>query len=282
MFATMSHRYRRRWSDNDHYFGPFTFAFKDRQRLAIELASGCDEYLGASFRISVLGSTMIASLPQWLIKPYVSWHDLSRADWATAGPDGRKGYTEVDPRVFGFSYSDGFLQIFRGRRTMDSSTDRTKGYFLPWTQWRHVRRSFYGLNGEHVATLPDTGKSYRLDDGRWERERAIEEATPTISFDFLDFDGEKLVAKTKIEEREWRFGTGRFKWLSFFRAPKIRRSLDIEFSGETGKRKGSWKGGTLGHAIEMLPGELHEAAFRRYCAEHEMTFVVASTLPGKD
>lgn len=272
MFTTMSHRYRRCWSDNDHYFGPFTFAFGDRQRLAIELASGCDEYPGASLRISVLGSTMIVGLPQWLIKPYVSWHDLSNADWAKEGPDGRKGYTEVDARVFGFSYSDGFLQIFRGRRTMDSSTDRSRGYFLPWTQWRHVRRSFYGLTGEHVATLPDTGKSYRLDDGRWERERAIEEATPTILFDFLDFDGERLKAKTKIEEREWRFGTGRFKWLSFFRAPKIRRSLDIKFSGETGQRKGSWKGGTLGHAIEMLPGELHEAAFRRYCAEHQMTF----------
>ena len=25
------------------------------------------------------------------------------------------------------------------------------------------------------------------------------------------------------------------------------------------------KGGTVGHSIDMLPGELHEAAFRRYC-----------------
>ena len=46
---------------------------------------------------------------------------------------------------------------------------------------------------------------------------------------------------------------------------KIRRSLDLEFSGETGPEKGSWKGGTVGTGIEMLPGELHEAAFRRYC-----------------
>lgn len=272
MFSTMSHRYRRRWSDNDHYFGPFTFAFRDRQRLALELASGCDEYPGASLRISVLGSTMIVGLPQWVIKPYVSWHDLSGADWAQAWPDGRKGYTEIDPRVFGFSYSEGFLQIFRGRRTMDSSTDRSKGYFLPWTQWRHVRRSFYGLNGEHFATLPDTGKSYRLDDGRWERERAIEGATPTMSFAFLDFDGEAITATTKIEEREWKFGTGYFKWLSLFRKPKIARSLDIEFSAETGERKGSWKGGTIGHSIDMLRGELHEAAFRRYCANHRMIF----------
>lgn len=32
-----------------------------------------------------------------------------------------------------------------------------------------------------------------------------------------------------------------------------------------GPEKGSWKGGTIGHSIEMLPDELHEAAFRRYC-----------------
>lgn len=50
-------------------------------------------------------------------------------------------------------------------------------------------------------------------------------------------------------------------------------TLDLEFSSEVGRRKGSWKGGTLGHGIEMLPGELHEAAFRRYCAQNDLTFV---------
>jgi hypothetical protein len=35
--------------------------------------------------------------------------------------------------------------------------------------------------------------------------------------------------------------------------------------------KGSWKGGTVGHSIAMLPGELHGAAFARYCEQHEMT-----------
>ena len=77
----------------------------------------------------------------------------------------------------------------------------------------------------------------------------------------------------KQEEREWHFGTGWFKWLSWFRPRKIRRSLDLRFSGETGDRKGSWKGGTLGHSINMLAGEMHELAFRRYCLEHKMTFI---------
>ena len=32
-----------------------------------------------------------------------------------------------------------------------------------------------------------------------------------------------------------------------------------------GPEKGSWKGGTMGHGIDMVAGELHESAFRRYC-----------------
>ena len=155
---------------------------------------------------------------------------------------------------------------------MDSSTKQSWSYFLPWTQWRHVRHSFYGLQGEHVATLPDTGESYIGNPDRWKREREIADATPTRCFAFDDFDGERITATTKIEEREWRAGTGLFKWLSWFRRPKNSRSLDLRFSAEVGQRKGSWKGGTIGHSIEMLPGELHNLAFQRYCGENNLTF----------
>jgi hypothetical protein len=76
-----------------------------------------------------------------------------------------------------------------------------------------------------------------------------------------------------IQEREWLRGVKAFRWLSRFFYPKIRRSLNLEFHKEVGPRKGSWKGGTIGHSIEMLPGELHEAAFRRYCEKNNMTFI---------
>lgn len=273
---------RRRWGDNDRYVGPFTFAFNERwKHLAVLLSSTDDEDCGCSLRVSAFGNTMIVALPP-IIKPHVSWVDLSHADWARAGPDGRKGYTQVDQRQYGFTLSEGHLSVALGRVTNDSSTEQRWGCFLPWTEWRHVRRSFYGLDGKIVATLQDTGKSYVGDPGRYDRERAIEDATPTVSFEFDDFDGERITAKTKIEEREWRFGTGYFKWLSLFRRPRINRSLDIEFSKETGKRKGSWKGGTLGHAINMTAGELHESAFRRYCAENNMTFVGPESVRTQD
>lgn len=78
------------------------------------------------------------------------------------------------------------------------------------------------------------------------------------------------MATCKVEEREWHRGEGWFKWLKWFYPAKIKRSLDLSFSAEVGPQKGSWKGGTLGHGIDMLPNETVEDAFRRYCSmEHE-------------
>lgn len=275
----MSSTYRRRWSDNDVYFGPFTYARDGRgyRPLAVVLRSGDDEdYPGANLRVSGFGHTVILALPSWALRPHI---ERRPAGWdaATVKRLGRDWYEMITEREYGFTLSDGHLSVMLGRQTHDSSTEQRWGCFLPWTQWRHVRRSFCGLHGEHVATILDADWK-RGDRTRWDREREIAEATPTVSFEFKDFDGERIVVTTRIEEREWRLGEGWFKWLSLFRKPRIRRSLDLRFSKETGRRKGSWKGGALGHGIEMLPGELHEAAFRRYCAKHEMTFIGAPPL----
>ena len=266
---------RRRWSDNDKYFGPVTYSRDKRgyRPLAIIVGSGCDEYPGASCRLSGFGVTLILALPQWALRPYREKIYPKSWDAATIERLGRDWYWHIDPVEYGFSIAEGYLNLSLGRQTNDSSTEKRWGYFLPWTQWRHVRHSFYGLNGEHIATLPDTGGSYLGNPGRWERERAIADTTPKASFEFHDFDGERIAAMTKIEEREWHFGTGWCKWLSLFRRPKIGRSLDISFSAEVGQRKGSWKGGIMGHSIEMHTGELHEAAFRRYCDQHDLTFI---------
>jgi hypothetical protein len=47
----------------------------------------------------------------------------------------------------------------------------------------------------------------------------------------------------------------------------------MRFSSEVGERKGSWKGGTIGHSITLLPNELHEAGFRRYCEKEGLKFI---------
>lgn len=247
-----------RWSDNDRYWGPFTYSGSDYKKVALVLGSGTQEHPKCRLRISVWRYTLIAALPQ-IIKPWKQWVDTSHYEWSK----GEGGYWDEHQREYGFSYWDGFLQVFLGARTHDSSTTQSWSKHLPWTQWRHVRHSLYDVNGKHYATLPDLRLGYK----EWEERQKIEDSCPSAKFAFTDYDGQKITATTVIDEREWRFGTGYFKWLSAFRKPKIRRSLNLKFSSEVGPDKGSWKGGTVGHSIDMLPDELHEAAFRRYCEQ---------------
>ena len=275
---------RIRWGDHDRYFGPFTYSRSlHYSPIAICLDSGDgDDYPGCRIRTSAFGHTLILAVPA-IIKPFKIWkeitHEPSRSQIINQGRE--PGYWDIYRREFGFSCSEGFLQIFFGAQTHDSSTTQSWSKFLPWRNWRHVRRSLYDLEGNHFWTYPKSsrpklgGKAYH---NRWAVEKAVEDACPTVSFEFDDYDGERIIATTKIEEREWRFGEGWFKWLSLFRKPKIRRSLDMEFSKETGTRKGSWKGGTIGAGIDMSNGELHESAFKRYCAENNMTFVAKAKL----
>lgn len=254
----------RRWSDNDKYFGPFTLAMKDSGHgWGFYLDSGHEESPGCHLRLHGFGGTLIINLPP-IVRPsrrkvHANW------DAATVERLGRNWYCDEHSREYGFNVTDGTLFLRYGPQTHDSLTDNCKCCFLPWTQWRFVRHSLYDLDGREFWR--EGGFS------EWENSWDARKHCPSVTFEFDDFDGERIQARTTTEEREWLFGEGWFKWLSWFRKPMIRRSLDIEFSAETGPRKGSWKGGTVGHSINMLPGELHESAFRRYCEQNNMTFV---------
>jgi hypothetical protein len=262
----MTDKNRRRYGDNDKHFGPFTFCRHDKHWTikGIELNSGGqdddedDGRNGCHLLLHTAWWTLILELPR-IVRPKRKWVDCSK--WNGAG----SGYWAENGRVYGFTVSDGYLSVKYGVQTNDSSTDQSWGWLLPWTQWRFVRHSLYGLLGEHVWTELEKGAKRGID--RYEARRAAEDAVPKALFSIIDFDGQKITATTHIEEREWRFGEGWFKWLSLFRRPKIRRSLSISFDKEVGKSKGSWKGGMVGTSIDMLRGELHEAAFRRFCAE---------------
>ena len=274
-----------RWSDNDRRWGRVIYAHGPRndvyRPLAVELNSQGDEDDDGSFntlRLSAFGHTLIVLLPQ-IIKPWKRWVDTSHYGWSD---NPRGGYWDMGKREYGFSINDGHLSVSLGRVTNDSSTEQRWGYFLPWTQWRHVRHSWYGLRGELLWSQFDkdrakkskanlNGVVFAMPDW-FEQSQAMEKATPAAAFVFTDYDGEQLIATTRIGEREWRRGTGWFRFLSLVWPKKVHRALDIRFSGETGKRKGSWKGGTIGTGIDMLPGELHAAAFERYCVKNGMKF----------
>lgn len=255
--------------DKDHYFGPFTFTPRDSKKFAIMLGSGdSDDYPGCRLRLSVWKWTLILALPP-IIKPHRVWKEFTTMN---VEPGRSTGYWDTHEREYGFTISEGYISFRYGPQTQEWPGEASKGFFFPWTCWRMVRHSLYNVQGQHFADYPEHQKFLETYDQR----QALKAECGTVNFDFLDYDGEQLVARTRIEEREWRWGEGRWKWLSLFRRPKISRYLEINFSGETGKRKGSWKGGTIGHSIEMLPGELHEAAFMRYCLQNDMKYLYPS------
>lgn len=253
-----------RISDNDKNLGPFTFA-PWRGSFSACLRSGDDEYPGCSLIFIAFGYALRIHIPA-IIQPHrekkmaLSWDD------ETVKRIGRNWYYEVTEREFGFTLSNmgngyDFLQVFYGPQTNDSSTTKSWCTHLPWKQWRCVRNSVYDPDGKLFATKQK---------GNWSEWCEKTKECPASYFGFEDSDGEMIVATCRITEMEWHRGEGLFKWLKWFWSRKIRRSLDIEFSAEVGPEKGSWKGGTIGHGIEMERGETAFGAFTRYCdMEHD-------------
>lgn len=260
-----------RWSNNDRYWWRFTFARETYRKFAVMLGSGDgDEYPGCRLRVSIGSRTLIVALPA-LIKPFRRWHDITtqptRSQMIERGQT--PGYWDSYEREYGFSLFEGSLHVHYGAQTDEWPRCKSKVFFYPWREHRCIRHSVYDLDGDLFADLPEWGLRHK---NGWALKNAIEEACPTAKFAFDDFDGERIIATCRIEEREYKRGKGLFRLL-FIGRNRISRSLDLSFSSEVGSRKGSWKGGTIGHSIEMQAGELHEAAFRRYCAQQGLTFV---------
>lgn len=245
---------RRRWGDNDRHVGPFTFAFRESWRpFTIMLSSGSTEREspGCNLRFQAFGATMICELPP-IIKPWRQWVDLRGKEWAQSD-----GYWDEHPREYGFCLSGGHLSVHLGANTNDSSTTQDWGCFLPWTQWRQIAHRLYNADGSLAGDVADSFENL------WK----VREALTKAHFAIIDYDAERIEVETYVEEREWRLGTGWFRWLGFIAPKRKCRSLDITFKSEVGPEKGSWKGGTIGHGIEMLPDETQEQAMRRYCEQ---------------
>ncbi len=246
-------------TDNDKKFWVITYAKCDWNPLSLVWSSGGgdDEEQRNTLTAYTFGWVARINTPN-VLKTFQIKHIARTWDAATIERLGRNWYYETFPREYGFSLHKGFLQLFLGAQTHDSDTTQRWSKFIPWTQWRFIRKSWYDLGGKHFWTEGNE---------RWEEHNRLMELVPKAVFEFDDYDGKRIKATTAISEYEWKFGEGWFKWLSVFRKSKIRRSLDINFSEEVGPEKGSWKGGTLGHGIDMLENELHESAFRRYCEQ---------------
>lgn len=255
-----------RLTDNDRHLGPITYARCSDSWRPLRLvysSGGGDEGAKHNYLTAYAFAWVARVRMPALLRPWRRWVPTGHYEWARS-PDA--GYWDEHPREYGFSLSDGFLQVFMGAQTGDSTTTQDWCAHLPWTQWRFHRFSLYDLDSAEFWTqIERRGNGVRHRD--FDAQREAQDRCGKAQFLLKDHDGELITATTHIEEREWRLGEKWCAWLSVFAKPKIRRSLSINFDKETGPEKGSWKGGTMGTGIDMLPGELHEAAFRRYCEQ---------------
>jgi hypothetical protein len=259
-----------RLTDRDRSFGPLTFGLTTWRAISLTVHShGGDEgYKWNALVIYFYGLAFRLYLPRF-IRPYRKKVQATYWDAATIARMGRDWYWDEEPREYGFSLCDGHFSLHFGIQPGDSSRDQYWGCLLPWTQWRFIRFSLYQPDGTHFYTQLESERRAARKDGmrHFQEQMDAQEKVGKRLFTFRDFDGELITATTHIEEREWHFGDKWCSWLSYFRKPKIHRSLSINFSSEVGREKGSWKGGTLGHGIDMLPNETMEDAFRRYCSQ---------------
>lgn len=260
-----------RWSDNDRYFGCFTYAHEPRRKQIVAmLGSGDgDDYPGCRLRLALGSHALIIALPA-IIKPFRKRVHYSSPDIINqAMVAGRPTYYwDQHEREYGFSASECAVHWHYGEQTHEWPGSKSKVWFFPWREHRMVRHSLYDLEGEHFTDLPIG----RITRNKSDAEAALKDACPVARYEFEDFDGERIVATCRMEEREWKRGKGIFRMLYLGRN-RVDRGLDLRFSSEVGKRKGSWKGGTVGHSVDVLPGELHEAAFKRYCEQEGLAFV---------
>lgn len=253
----------RRYSDKNYNFWPFTLSITNHGWYGIVLDSGAfdDEPGSCHIKLYLGNIVLICELFRIISDFRVRYHAKSW-DAATIARLGRDWYEEHFEREYGFIFTgNGAVHVYYGPQTDDSRMDKNKIFYLPWRSYKFFCHRYFDRDLKIFWTEYDGDKT------AWSAQQAVKEALPKVYFQIEDYDGEIITATTYVEEREWHFGTGICSFFSWFTRPKIRRSLAINFSAEMGKEKGSWKGGILGHGIEMQRDESHQVAFARYCEQ---------------
>ena len=122
---------------------------------------------------------------------------------------------------------------------------------MPWhLTWVRTSRLMSDLSWFHetLGNRIDWGaKADKVGSYDWVKENKWKETHPYID----SFDGTVVNATISVEIMEWR--PIWFKWTKLFR--KVRRYIEVEFDKEVGKRKGSWKGGTIGCGYTLMQNE---------------------------
>ena len=245
MFYIPTARSVGRWSDKDFNFLIFKFWSTSEYSRSIGAEyRTCQDEDGPSTHNAVFlyffYFGMMVVLPNFLKSVEVKrecYHitKLTPEQRIAQGYENHPGYyKEHLYRKYGFSYSfeNKFLQLFYGIQSDDSDDKpKVKSYFNPITSLTYISNTKSSIkDNSGLVTLTDT-------------------------------DGTKLYAQFGSYTQTYHRGTGWFSFLRFLTKKITYHRIEINYSEECGKRKGSWKGGTLSASIPYDPKKSSVAGF---------------------
>jgi hypothetical protein len=171
----------------------------------------------------------------------------------------RTGIQDCDSPAWGFNYHDNMIWIYIGGGLNFDGGRKWKTITMPHNlEW--VRTSLLLKDGTWEHETKGNRKEFYNE--KWNNpDLVFIETHPYVD----SYDNTIVNATIRVQEREWR--PLWFKWTSLF--AKKRRTIEIEFDKEVGKRKGGWKGGTLGCGYELLPDETPYECLKRMEQERE-------------
>lgn len=159
-------------------------------------------------------------------------------------PFRNKWTDECDAPKWGVAIHNNTFWIYRGGKGNMNGGNKWWTWNIPFITKDWVRTSILLKDDTWEHEVKGSRKEFYNDD--WKQKQK------SWTYDYTDkYDGEIIPTTIYVEEREWR--PKWLKWTKLF--ADVNRTIDVHFSKECGKRKGGWKGGTLGCDYTLLPNE---------------------------
>jgi hypothetical protein len=216
-------------------------------------------------------------LPFSIIKPILDYHFYKRDTNGKVIEPKEIRWSKYEEREYGLTIvkEEGYFHLtwdYCSNLMNNITGHKSKSIWLWffWKQCNRTKQELLNLDGSLYKDITDVKDTDTLD--RYDLIKQYEKSQPYFMFKILDYDKEEIDVIGRLERNTYSYGRGKFtRWLmKFFKKPLVYTSLELEFLKEIGPRKGSWKGGTTGHAVRLLEDEYAIEAFRRYCVTPEL------------
>lgn len=159
-------------------------------------------------------------------------------------PFRNKWTDECDPPKWGIAIHNNTLWIYKGGKGNMEGGNKWWTWDIPFITKVWFRSSI--LLKDDTWEHEFKGKKKDFYNDEWK------EKQKSWTYDYTDSYDQQIIPTTiYVEEREWR--PKWLKWTKLFSF--VRTTIDVHFSKECGRDKGSWKGGTIGCSYNLLPNE---------------------------